>query len=163
MFQWGSAINRLGGTDTWPLLVVDWLVLSVGTIVSYWGVCSGLESLISEFRICVKCCLSIAALPLELIQYNYDLGDYDCSTITPLSLLSDIHTCCSGSNESSVAICHMMCIKISYCWLSSLFLSHTQHCILIWRVATNFLIWEKLCEVIYSSEVLKIKIHYEVV
>ena len=29
--QWRSAINWLGGTDTQPLLVVDQLVLSVGT------------------------------------------------------------------------------------------------------------------------------------
>ena len=48
---------------------------------------------------------------MELIQYNYDLGDCDCSKITPLSLLPDIHTCCPGSNESKVAICTMMYIK----------------------------------------------------
>ena len=49
--------------------------------------------------------------------------------------------------------------KFSYCWLSSLSLSHRQHFILIWRVATDFLIWTKLHEVIYLSEVLKMKIH----
>ena len=51
------------------------------------------------------------ALPLELIQYNYDLGDCDCSTITPLSLLPDIHTCYPGSNGSRVTICSMTYIK----------------------------------------------------
>ena len=33
-FHWGSAINRLGGTDTRPLLVVCDVVLSVGTAIS---------------------------------------------------------------------------------------------------------------------------------
>ena len=41
-------------------------------------------------------------------------------------------------------------------------LSHKQHCILIWRVVTDFLIWAKLCKVVDSSEVLKVKIHYKV-
>ena len=50
---------------------------------------------------------SFASLPLELIQYNYDVGDSNCSTITPLSLLPDIHTCCPGSNASRVAIYSM--------------------------------------------------------
>ena len=54
---------------------------------------------------------SFTALPLELIQHNYDLGDYDCSTFTLLSLLSDIHTCCLGTNGSRVAICSITCIK----------------------------------------------------
>ena len=38
-------------------------------------------------------------------------GDYDCSKITPLSLLPDIHTCRPGSNGSKVAICSIMYIK----------------------------------------------------
>ena len=104
---------------------------------------------------------SFTFLPLELIQYNYDLGDCDCSTITPLSLLSDIHTCCPGSNGSRVAICSITKIFLLLAFL--IVSSHRQHCILIWRVATDFLIWAKLCKVIDSSEVLKMKIHYEVV
>ena len=104
---------------------------------------------------------SFAALPLELIQYNYDPRDCDCSTITPLFLLSDIHTCCPGNNESRVAICSMTCIK-NFLVLAFLIVSHRQHCILIWRVATDFLIWAKLCEVAYSSEVLKMKIHCDI-
>ena len=55
---------------------------------------------------------SFTALPLELIQYKYNLGDCGCSAITPLSLLPDIHICCPGSNGSRVAICSMTCIKI---------------------------------------------------
>ena len=107
---------------------------------------------------------SFTALPLELIQYNYDLGDRDCSTITPLSLLPDIHTCCPGSNGSRVAICSMTCIKnfLTVGFPHCLFLTDNTF-ILIWRVATDFLIWTELCEVIYSSEILKMKIHYEVV
>ena len=54
---------------------------------------------------------SFTGLPLELIQYNYDLGDCDCSTITPLSLLPDINTSYPGSNGSRVAICSVTCIK----------------------------------------------------
>ena len=108
---------------------------------------------------------SFTAFLSELTQYNYDLGDSDCLTITPLSLLPNIHICCPGSNGSRVAICSMTCTyqKLSYYWLSSLSFSHRQHFILIWRVATDFLIWTKLCEVVDSSEVLKMKIHYEVV
>ena len=54
---------------------------------------------------------SFTALPLELIQYNYDLGDCDCSTTTPLSLFPNIHTCCPGINGSRIAIYPMTCIK----------------------------------------------------
>ena len=52
-----------------------------------------------------------ASLPLELIQYNYDLGDCNCSKITPLSLLPNIHTCRPGSNGSKVAIGSITYIK----------------------------------------------------
>ena len=103
---------------------------------------------------------SFASLPLESIQYNYDLGDYDCST---LSLLPDIHTCCPGSNGSRVTICFMMYIKnfltfgFPHCLFSQTILYSDM------GVATDFLIWIKLCEVVDSSEVLKKKIHYEVV
>ena len=51
-----------------------------------------------------------ASLPLELIQYNHDLGDCDCSKITPLSLLPNIYTCCPGSIGSKVAIRSIMYI-----------------------------------------------------
>ena len=100
---------------------------------------------------------SFTALPLELIQYNYDLGDCDCSSITPLPLLSDIHTCYPGSNGSRVALCFMTCIKnfLLFAFLI-VSLSHTtlysdmEGC-------NDFLVWETLCEVVYASEVLKIK------
>ena len=104
---------------------------------------------------------SFASLPLELIQYNYDLGDGNCATITPLSLLPDIHTCCPGSNGSRVAICSITKIFLLLAFL--IVSSHRQHCILIWEVAIDFLIWAKLCEVVDSSEDLKKKINYEVV
>ena len=83
---------------------------------------------------------SFASLLLKLIQYNHNLGDRDCSTITPLSLLPGIYTYCPGSNGSRVAICYSYDVyqKFSYCWLSSFSLFHRQHYILIWRVATDF-------------------------
>ena len=106
---------------------------------------------------------SFASFPLELIQYNYDLGDSNCSTITLLSLLPDIHTFCPGSNGSRVAIYSMTYTKDFLTFGFLIVSSHRQHCILIWGVVTDFLIWAKLCEVVDSSEVLKKKIHYEVV
>ena len=104
-----------------------------------------------------------ASLPLELLQYNYDLGDCDCSKITLLSLLPDIHTCRPGSNGSKVAIRSITYIKNFLTVLAFLIVSHRQHYILIWRVATDFLIWAKLCKVLNSSQILKMKINYEVV
>ena len=111
MFQWGSAINTLGGTDTLPLLVVDWLVLSVGKLFLVEVFALALSHYSQSPESASNVVYSFTALPLELIQYNYDLGDCDCSTITPLSLLPDIHTCCPGSNGSKVAICSMTYIK----------------------------------------------------
>ena len=104
---------------------------------------------------------SFASLPLELIQHNYDLGDSNCATITPLSLLPDIHTRCTGSNGSRVAVCSIT--KIFLLLAFPIVSSRRQHCILIWGVAIDFLIWAKLCEVVDSSEDLKKKINYEVV
>ena len=163
MFHWGSAINQLGGTDTRPLLVVDRLVSSVGTIILVKVFALALSHYSQHSESPSNVVYSFASLPLELIQYNYDLGDCDCSTITPLSLLPAIHTCCPGSNGSRVAICSMTYIKNFITVGFPHYLSHRQHFILIWRVTTNFLIWAKLCEIVDSSEVLKIKIHYEVV
>ena len=111
MFQWGSAINRLGGTDTWPLLVVDWLqwlVLSVGTRCLLWP-------WVTIFR--VQYLHQMLSIPSHLSHWSWynimcDLGDCDCLTITPLSLLPDIHIfCCPGSNGSRVAICSMSFIE----------------------------------------------------
>ena len=106
---------------------------------------------------------SFASLPLELIQYNYDLGDSNCSTITPLSLLPDIHTYCPGSNGSRVAIYSMTYNKnfLTFGFPHCLFSQTTLYSDM--GVATDFLIWAKLCEVVDSLEVLKKKIHYEVV
>ena len=94
---------------------------------------------------------SFASLPLESIQYNYDLGDCDCSTITPLSLLPDIHTCCPGSNGSRVTICFMTHIKN---FLSSLSLLTDNTA--FWYGGCNWLsymgkvVWS--CRFIRSSE-----------
>ena len=106
---------------------------------------------------------SFTSLLLELIQYNYDLEDSDCLTITPLSLLPDIHTCCPASNGSRVAIYSMAYNKkfLTFDFPHCIFSQTTLYSDM--RVATDFLIWAKLCEVVDSSEVLKKKIHYEVV
>ena len=77
---------------------------------------------------------SFASFPLELIQYNYDLGDCYSSTITPLSLLPNIHTCCPRSNGFRVAICAMMYIKsfltfgLPHCLFSQTTLIHIRNC-----------------------------------
>ena len=111
MFQWGSAINQLGGTDTQPLLVVDGLVYSLLEQLFLEVFALALSHYSQSLESASNVVCSFTALPLELIQYNYNLGDCDCSTITPLYLLLDIHTCCPGSNGSRVAICSMICIK----------------------------------------------------
>ena len=162
MFQWELAIIWLGGTDTQPLLVVDRLVLSVGTIILVEVFALALSHYSQNPESSSNVVYSFASLPLELIQYNYDLGDSNCATITPLSLLPDIHTCCPGSNGSRVAICSMTYIKnfltvgFPRCLSQTTLYSDME-------VATDFLMWAKLCKVVDSSEVLKMKIHYEVV
>ena len=93
---------------------------------------------------------------------NYDLGESNSATITPLSLLPNIHTCCPGSNGSRVAICsiynkNFLTFGFSHCLFSQTTLYSDK------GVAIDFLIWAKLCEVVDSSEDLKKKIHYEVV
>ena len=107
MFQWGSAINWLGGTDTQPLLVVDRLVLSVETIILVEVFALALSHYSHNPKSTSNVVYSFTSLPLELIQYNYDLGDCDCSTITPLSLLPNIHTCCPGSIGSALTMTYM--------------------------------------------------------
>ena len=101
---------------------------------------------------------SFASLPLELIQCNYDLGGSNSATITPLSLLPNIHTCFPGSNGSRVVICSITKI---FLLLAFLFSQTTLYSDM--GVAIDFLIWAKLCEVVDSSKDLKKKIHYEVV
>ena len=102
---------------------------------------------------------SFASLPLELIQYDYDLGDCDCSTITPLSLLPNIHTCSPGSNGFKVAICSMTYIKnfltvgFPHCLSQTTLYSDMEGC--------NWL--SNMGKVVNSLEVLKMKIHYEVI
>ena len=103
---------------------------------------------------------SFASLPLELIQYDYDLGDSNSETITPLSLLPNIHTC-PGSNGSRVAICSITKNFLTFGFSHCLFSQTTLYSDM--GVAIDFLIWAKLCEVVDSSEGLKKKIHYEVV
>ena len=95
-------------TNTQPLLVVDQLVLSVGTIILVNVFTLALNHYSQNPESSSNVVYSFASLPFELIQYHYDLGDSNCSTITPLSLLPEIHTCCPGSNGSRVAIYSMM-------------------------------------------------------
>ena len=105
-----SNFNWLGGTNTQPLLLVDRLVFSVGTVILVEVFALALSHYSQNPESASNVIYSFASLPLELIQYNYDLGDCDCSTITPPSLLPDIHTC-PGSNGSKVAICSITYIK----------------------------------------------------
>ena len=161
IFRQGSEINWLDGTNTHPLLVVDQLALSVGTIILVKVFALALSHYSQNPETSSNVVYSFASVPLELIQYNYDLGDSNCAIITPLSLLPDIHTRCPGSNGSRVAICSITKIFLLLAFL--IVSSHRQHCTLIWEVAIDFLIWPKLCEVVDSSEDLKKKIHYEVV
>ena len=93
------------------ILVVDRLVLFVRTIILVEVFALALSHYSQNPQSVSNVFYSFASLPLDLIQYNYDLGDCDCLTITPLSLFPDIHTCCPGSNGSKVAICSMMYIK----------------------------------------------------
>ena len=111
MFQWVSAINWLGGTDTQPLLVIDRLVLSVGTIILIEVFALALSHYSQNPESASNAVYSFASLPLELIQHNYNLGNCDCLIITPLSLLPDIHTCCPESSGSKVVNCSTTYIK----------------------------------------------------
>ena len=134
--QQGSEINWLDGTNTRPLLVVDQLALSVGTIILVKVFALALSHYSQNPESLSNVVYSFTSLPLELIQYNYDLGDSNSATITPLSLLPNIHTCCPGSNGSRVAICSITNIFLLLAFL--IVSSHRQHCILIWGLQLTF-------------------------
>ena len=75
-----------------PLLVVDQLALSVGTIILVKVFALALSHYSQNPESLSNVVYSFTSLPLELIQYDYDLGDSNSETITPLSLLPNIHT-----------------------------------------------------------------------
>ena len=126
----------LDATNTRPLLVVDQLALSVGTIILVKVFALALSHYSQNPESLSNVVYSFASLPLELIQYNYDLGDSNSATITALSLLPNIHTCCPGSNGSRVAICSITKIFLLLAFL--IVSSHRQHCILIWGLQLTF-------------------------